>query len=595
MPAAQPRIAYSYERVSTGQQLSGRGLDRQADMAAAWCERHGFTLDTQLDLTDAGRSAYKGHHISRGALGRFLALAQQGTLPEGSVLLIEAIDRLSRQEPMEALQGIVFALVGSGVEIVDLEDGRTYSRESLAGDGLVWLVLRVKAAHEYSARLSRRVVAHWDQLRDGLRDGTTNHRGKAGGRHPFWLDLDSDGRWQFNDRAEDVRLIFQQLQHSGLTIVAQLLNERGSLSSTGKPWAHHSVRRVALDPAAAGTLRLGLFNHESARAALYRWQLAKDAAQQQGKRFNEPQPVVPDVELIPDHYPAVISEEVFNLVGLRLQQRHHSPSAAGNRRSNALHTFLQGLVTCQHGNNLGATLSRKPGKDHYYLRCRARLSGKGCQCNGKGWRVDEIHPHVVARLSQHLQGEAVLPGQDHVAEQQQLAAQLKLAKQRTADAQHRLNTAAATLEQAVDQNAMLDLLENLSAMVEKRRGEHRAATADEARLADRLAQAKASTQPVDELNSDPVRQLLQAIATNTATQQDRARLHRVLQQADLQVVLDDSNPDQLRVGMRIGNAGQHDWQPLQADVARIVLHMGGSDLVVGPRGDAVWTAPSDDD
>jgi DNA invertase Pin-like site-specific DNA recombinase len=588
--------AFSYTRISSGQQRAGGGLERQSDMAAAWCTAHGYSLDSTLDLTDSGRSAFKGKHLSHGALGRFLQLAQQGALGADPVLLIEAVDRLSRQEPMAALQKVAFALVDAGVTIVDLEDQRTYNRESLQGDGLIWLVLKAKAAHEYSSRLSRRVVAHWDQHRDALRSGTATHRGKGGGRKPFWLDLDpATQQWKLNDRAADVALIFQELEHHGLSLVAQTLNLQGSRSPGGKPWAHYSVRKVATDPAAMGTLRLGIFAHDNARAAHYRWTQAKAQAVADGLPFNQPEPHIPDVELIPDHYPAVVDQETFNHIATRLQQRHHSPAAAGNRRHKALHSFLQGLVVCQHDGTMGATLSRKPGRDHYYLRCRSRSrsGGKGCQCNGRGWRVDEVQPMVVARLSRHILGTALLPGHDHEQQLDTLKAQLKVAQQQLRSAADALATATTTLEQAVDRGAQLDLLENLSQLVEKRRAAPRKAQALVEQLNTEITTLKARAQPADQLGTIAIHQLLTAVANDTATRQERSQLHRALQQAQLQVQLDDSNPDHLRVGMRFGNEAEYSWQRWAPDLARIALDLGGTDLKVGAHGTASFEAPDE--
>ena len=568
--AATKLVAYSYERVSTGQQLDGRGLERQADMAATWCERNGYSLDTALDLSDRGRSAYKGKHITHGALGRFLELAQRGQLEDSPVLLIEAVDRLSRQEPMTALQRVAFALVDAGVAIVDLEDQRRYDRESLAGDGLIMLVLKAKAAHEYSKRLARRVTSSWDQLRDGLRDGSTVGRGPAGGRHPFWLTLNpATKEWELNDRAEDVRLIFDELQHSGLTIVAKTLNASGSLSPGGKRWAHYSIRKVATDPAAVGTLRLGIYAHDTARAAHHRWLKAKTEAQEQGKRFNEPEPEIPPVELIPNHYPPVVDQEVFDRVEAALTRRGADKSARGNRSNSVVHTFLQaGIARCQHGGTMGAMLSKKPGRgDIYYLRCRARSGGKGCRCNGKGWRIEDAHAHVVTRLGRHLLGEAVLPGNDHRIELEGLVARRQAAKQLLAEAAEQLEKATAALTRAVDQDAQLDLLENLSALVEKRRSVHRSADAQVAQLTADISTIKARRNPADEIGADPVRQLLQSLAGGTDTQADRVRLHQALIRAGLQVVLDDSEPEALRAGMRFGDDAALQWQPL-APIAR---------------------------
>ena len=594
--AAKPR-AYSYERVSTpGRQVAGGGLQRQADMAAAWCKRNGYELDQSLDLSDKGRSAYKGKHLTHGALGRFLQLAEEGKLPDSPVLLIEAVDRISRQEPMDALRRVVFALVDAGVQIVDLEDQRVYDRESLQGDALLTLVIKARTAHEYSQRLARRVTTHWDQVRDGLRDGTTVARGARGGRHPFWLTLNPTTRqWELNDRADDVRLIFSQLRDRGLTLVAQDLNARGSLSPGGKAWAHYSIRKVATDPAAWGALRLGVYAHEQGRAAHHRWQKARDEAKQLGRRFTDPEPVIPPVELIPGHYPAVVDQELFDRAAAALNRRGQDKGASGNRGTtrSATHTFLQaGVARCQHGGTMGAMLSSKPGRgDIYYLRCRARSGGKGCRCNGKGWRVEQAHAHVATRLGRHLLGEATLPGDDYTAELQGLQSRLEAARQIAADAAQGVRKADAALADAVDRDGTFDLLEALSGLSEKRRAALRRAEADVARLEADITSLRGRTNPAEELGADPVRRLLQALANGTDTQADRARLHRTLIRAQLQVVLDDTDPEALRVGMRFGDAADFGWEPLAPQARAVAARLGMTNpALVVDTGDALVVA-----
>jgi hypothetical protein len=147
MAAPDLRCAFSYQRVSSGKQIGGHGLKRQAATAARWCAANGYALDTQLQLMDKGRSAYSGKN-RQGALRRFLDLCQSGQLGESPVLLVEAIDRLSRREPIDAIETILTGLVGSGVRVVTLEDGAEYSRGTLRNDPtkLIILVVKIQAA-----------------------------------------------------------------------------------------------------------------------------------------------------------------------------------------------------------------------------------------------------------------------------------------------------------------------------------------------------------------------------------------------------------------------------------------------------------------
>ena len=82
----------------------------------------------QIDdgLSDAGISAFKGENVARGALGFFLAMAQAGALGDGSVLLVEAIDRLSQEEALDSFTDVLFSLVRVAVTIVSLEDGQSF-------------------------------------------------------------------------------------------------------------------------------------------------------------------------------------------------------------------------------------------------------------------------------------------------------------------------------------------------------------------------------------------------------------------------------------------------------------------------------------
>lgn len=583
--AAPARVAYSYERVSSGAQVQGGGLTRQADDAAAWCVRNGYELDATLDLTDAGRSAYKGEHLSKGALGRFLALAQQGQLGSNPTLLIEAVDRLSRQEPLDALQSTFFALVNAGVEIVDLEDQRHYNRESLAGDALILLVLKCRAAHDYSKRLSRRLEAHWDQTREGFRDGSRIHRGGRGGRKPHWLELDEAGeRWIVNDRAKDLQLLFDLLEVQGLKLTAEQLNAQGIPGPAGKPWGADAVRKMAINPAAMGTLRLGQGAHVAGKTALSRWKRRKAEAEKTGKRFTEAEPTVPPVELIEGFYPAVIEREQFERIGRLIASRRHSPVAAANRGAGCGHSFLQGLAKCHEGGFMGATLSRpQRAAPRYYLRCRRRLDGRKCSCGGKGWLLPELHQHIVARLQLHLLNKAALPGEDRGAELAAASARLKAAQAQLAEAKQGATNAQEKLEHAID-HGTADTVANISAVLEKRRAALRSAQASVGALQDEVKRVESRCNPVDQLGDAAGMALLKAIYEETESQKDRQRLNDVLKAAELEVVLDSSDPEKPMVGMRFGSTAEMQWVEWNPAMVRISLSLGGTELQQGAAG-----------
>src|SRR5882757_2817482 len=94
---APPRV-YSYLRFSDPQQRDGDSTRRQDDEAKRYADKHGLVLDTALRMTDEGLSGYHGAKKKKGALGAFLVKVEDGEVPVGSILLVENVDRLSRED-----------------------------------------------------------------------------------------------------------------------------------------------------------------------------------------------------------------------------------------------------------------------------------------------------------------------------------------------------------------------------------------------------------------------------------------------------------------------------------------------------------------
>ncbi|HKR40082.1 MAG TPA: recombinase family protein [Paraburkholderia sp.] len=157
--APQPPRVYSYLRFSSPQQAKGNSIARQSEYAREWAAKRGFELDDSLTMRDEGLSAFKGTHIKRGALGVFLEAVEQGLVPQGSVLIVESLDRLSRAEPIIA-QNLLTSIVMSGITIVTTGDTPTeYNRETVKQNpGILFMALgTAMRAHEESSTKSDRV------------------------------------------------------------------------------------------------------------------------------------------------------------------------------------------------------------------------------------------------------------------------------------------------------------------------------------------------------------------------------------------------------------------------------------------------------
>ena len=122
--------AYSYIRFSSPEQEKGDSLRRQIKLSEEYAKKRNLVLDDSMRLTDKGLSAFHGAHKAKGALGEFLKLVEAGKIPKGSVLLVENLDRLSREQVLDALNQFT-GIIRAGIKVVTLQDGMEYCQESI--------------------------------------------------------------------------------------------------------------------------------------------------------------------------------------------------------------------------------------------------------------------------------------------------------------------------------------------------------------------------------------------------------------------------------------------------------------------------------
>lgn len=228
--------AYSYIRFSTSEQTKGDSLRRQIAASQKYAADHGLELDESL--RDLGVSAYKGANATGGALAGFLAQIEAKTVKEGSYLLVESLDRISRQTVSKALR-LFTGILEAGVKIVTLADGRLYDRDSLDDPvEIIASLLSMARAHEESAIKAQRVSAAWTNKKKQARTGMVITR-----KVPLWIRvIESNGKQSFElipERVAVVRnIITQTINGRGGSYLEKWLNESNipSWKTTGKGW-----------------------------------------------------------------------------------------------------------------------------------------------------------------------------------------------------------------------------------------------------------------------------------------------------------------------------------------------------------------------
>ncbi|ODT75330.1 MAG: hypothetical protein ABS76_34600 [Pelagibacterium sp. SCN 64-44] len=256
--------AYSYIRFSTVEQARGDSLRRQLEAARKWSSDRGFELDDTL--RDLGRSAYKGGHAQLGALRTFLDLVESGEVEQGSYLIIESLDRLSREAVLDAAARL-FDLIRAGVTVVTLSDGQEYSRERLQEDWtpLVVSIAVMARAHDESRVKGLRVGKAWEEKRRLAKE-----EGQAmTAICPGWIRLVGDpksGRYELiPERAMIVRRIFEDtIAGLGRRTIAGRLNRNstptwGEGRKAGSRWHDSYIQKILNNPAVFGRFEpLGL-------------------------------------------------------------------------------------------------------------------------------------------------------------------------------------------------------------------------------------------------------------------------------------------------------------------------------------------------
>lgn len=146
------RHSISYLRFSSSPQERGSSIDRQQKVLDDAIAHYGLIVDQTL--IDRAKSASKGHHRTRGELADLIAAIRGGFIPRGTVLIVEAIDRLFREGAMDVFSYLKDWVQDRGLVLVVGNDLTIYCEAAINGDLSHKLLAEVNAAKDYAVRLS---------------------------------------------------------------------------------------------------------------------------------------------------------------------------------------------------------------------------------------------------------------------------------------------------------------------------------------------------------------------------------------------------------------------------------------------------------
>lgn len=348
-----PRVC-SYIRFSTPEQKMGDSERRQTDAARQWAERKGLPFDESL--IDQGLSGYSGKHRKKGALGRFLARVEAGDIPRGSILVVENIDRLTREGPEDALRQIIFKLWDFGITIQTLSPEQAYAPGCANSPEFLVLMMFIQQAREESRKKSERIRAARVSARQKARDQGRPMTAQC----PWWLKVENGKYVVIRPAAKTIRRIFQMKSEGlGTRAIEAALNAKAE-------WTPPPRRKADRESGQEGNgwrasyIKKILGN----RAVLGEYQ----PFHKQGERR------VPIGDSIEAYYPKIVDEALFHAVEKTLAANRGRGGQTGKASNLLVHIAKCGYC----GGAMAYADKGKPPKGGRYLVCDNAKRHRAC-------------------------------------------------------------------------------------------------------------------------------------------------------------------------------------------------------------------------
>src|SRR5262245_48929035 len=280
------RIGISYSRLSDPKQAKGDGENRQEQDYRAFCGRHNLTPLAEVFADRC--SGYKDEHRKRGRLGQLIALAKDGAFEPGTVIVVEAWDRLGRLRPDKQTK-LVAELLETGVHIGICRLDDIFTEADFGTHKWTTLAVFVQLAYQESLQKADRVARSWKSRREKARELGRLITGQL----PAWLECVHGQARPVPERVAAVRRVFA-LAGQGLGLgrtVAALVREAVPALGRGGRWNRTYLHLLLSD-------RRVLGEHQPCTA--------------DGK---------PAGDAIADYFPAVVTAEEWALARAGQEQR----------------------------------------------------------------------------------------------------------------------------------------------------------------------------------------------------------------------------------------------------------------------------------
>jgi DNA invertase Pin-like site-specific DNA recombinase len=385
MPVRTPGISYS--RFSDPKQADGDSESRQEEMYREFCTRHNLTPVREV-FVDRGRSGYKDEHRKKGRLGELIAMAKDDRFEPGTVIVIEAWDRLGRLRPDRQTE-LVAELLRTGVRIGICRLDDIFSEDDFGTHKWTTLAVFIQLAYQESKQKADRIARSWKKRRERAReDGEL-----LSSRLPAWLEyVDGEARPIPERVAAIKRILRLAAEGFGQTRIAGVLTKEGipafgevviregrTRSQFSGKWLTPYIKSILSDRRILG----------------------------------EFQPYIgdkPDGPPIMNYFPPVATEQEFLLAQAGIDARRNTARRGpGGRESRYVNVFRSLLTDARDGEGIllhNMATSARP------RLCLVNASGNGGR--GRNWSFPyHVFETAVLRLLREIDPRDVMPKADH--------------------------------------------------------------------------------------------------------------------------------------------------------------------------------------
>ena len=267
-------------------------------------------------------------------------------IPKGSFLIVESLDRISREKPQTAV-ALFLQILESGVDIVTLTDQRVYKSGSADVSDILLSVVIMARAYEESRTKGLRVGAAWENKRRNI------HEKKLTQVAPAWLRLSEDRRTfeVIPERVAVLHAIYNDADNGkGSYQIARKLNMDSVLTfAPAQGWHESYVSKLLTNRAVLGEFQPHRYI--------------------EGKRTPADGPIA-------DYFPAIISRDQFERIQAGRAVRKNRGS--GRKGRNNINLF-SGVATCGYCNGKMMIVDKGSGpKGGIYIRCDNARRGNEC-------------------------------------------------------------------------------------------------------------------------------------------------------------------------------------------------------------------------